>query len=97
MVPMLSLGIPFTPGAAMLLAALLMQRVQTGPLLISERLEIFWGVVSSMHIGNVALLVLNWASQDHQSREQSSPFRGAIEIDESYSGAKRIKGRQGDG
>jgi putative tricarboxylic transport membrane protein len=60
MVPMLSLGIPFTPGAAMLLAALLIQGVQTGPLLISSRPEIFWGVVASMYIGNLALLVLNF-------------------------------------
>ena len=60
MVPMLSLGIPFTPGAAMLLAALLIQGVQTGPLLISARPEIFWGVVASMYIGNVALLILNF-------------------------------------
>lgn len=60
MVPMLSLGIPFTPGAAMLLAALLIQGVQTGPLLISSRPEIFWGVVASMYIGNIALLILNF-------------------------------------
>ena len=60
MVPMLSLGIPFTPGAAMLLAALLIQGVQTGPMLISTRPEIFWGVVASMYIGNVALLILNF-------------------------------------
>lgn len=59
MVPLLSLGIPFTPGAAMLLAALLIHGVPTGPLLISQRPEIFWGVVASMYIGNVALLILN--------------------------------------
>ena len=59
MVPMLSLGIPFTPGAAMLLAALMMQGVRTGPLLITERPEVFWGVVASMYLGNLALLVLN--------------------------------------
>jgi putative tricarboxylic transport membrane protein len=60
MVPMLSLGIPFTPGAAMLLAALMIQGVPTGPLLISSRPEIFWGVVASMYIGNAALLILNF-------------------------------------
>ena len=60
MVPMLSLGIPFTPGAAMLLASLLIQGVPTGPTLISARPEIFWGVVASMYIGNGALLILNF-------------------------------------
>jgi len=60
MVPLLSLGIPFAPAAAMLLAALLIQGVPTGPLLISQRPEIFWGVIASMYIGNVALLILNF-------------------------------------
>lgn len=58
-VPLLSLGIPFSPGPAMLLACLLIQGVQVGPLLISEHPNIFWGVVASMYIGNVSLLVLN--------------------------------------
>jgi putative tricarboxylic transport membrane protein len=59
MVPLLSMGIPFTPGAAMLLAGLMMQGIRTGPLLIVERPEVFWGVVASMYLGNLALLVLN--------------------------------------
>jgi putative tricarboxylic transport membrane protein len=60
MIPLLSLGIPFTPGTAMLLAGLLIQGVQPGPLLITERPEIFWGVVASLYIGNIALLILNF-------------------------------------
>jgi putative tricarboxylic transport membrane protein len=59
LVPMLSLGVPFTPGTAMLLAALVMQGIQPGPLLIAERPDVFWGVVASLYIGNVALLILN--------------------------------------
>lgn len=60
MVPLLSLGIAFTPGSAMLLAALLIQGVTPGPLLVTEHPEIFWGVIASMYIGNIALLVLNF-------------------------------------
>jgi putative tricarboxylic transport membrane protein len=59
MVPLLALGIPFAPVTALLLAALLIQGVQPGPLLISDHPEIFWGVIASMYIGNFALLVLN--------------------------------------
>ncbi len=59
MVPMLSLGIPFTPGTAMLLAALMMQGIVPGPLLIGERPEIFWGLIGSLYIGNAGLLILN--------------------------------------
>ncbi len=59
MAPLMSLGLPFAPPAALLLAALMMQGVRPGPLLISEHPEIFWGVIASMYIGNLALLVLN--------------------------------------
>lgn len=59
MVPLLALGLPFAPAIALLLAALMMQGVQPGPLLIQNRPEVFWGVVASMYVGNVALLVLN--------------------------------------
>ena len=59
MVPLLALGIPFAPATAMLLGALIIHGVQPGPLLMTQKPEIFWGVVASMYIGNVMLLVLN--------------------------------------
>ncbi len=59
MVPLLALGIPFAPITALFIAALMVQGVQPGPLLISQRPDIFWGVIASMYLGNVMLLVLN--------------------------------------
>lgn len=59
MVPLLTLGIPFAPATAMLLAALLIHGVQPGPLLITQKPDIFWGVVASLYIGNFLLLILN--------------------------------------
>ncbi|MBI4246514.1 MAG: tripartite tricarboxylate transporter permease [Candidatus Rokubacteria bacterium] len=59
MVPLLSLGIPFSPATAILLGALMITGIQPGPLLISQRPEVFWGVVASMYVGNVILLILN--------------------------------------
>ena len=59
MVPLLALGIPFAPATAMLLGALIIHGVQPGPLLMSQKPEIFWGVVASMYIGNLVLLILN--------------------------------------
>lgn len=59
MVPVLALGIPFGPATALLLAALLVQGVQPGPLLLTQRPEVFWGVIASMYVGNVLLLILN--------------------------------------
>jgi putative tricarboxylic transport membrane protein len=59
MVPLLSLGIPFSPATAILLSALVVTGIQPGPLLISQRPEVFWGVVASMYVGNFILLILN--------------------------------------
>jgi putative tricarboxylic transport membrane protein len=58
-IPLLTLGIPGNAAIAMIFAALLIQGVQPGPFLITEKPEIFWGVVASMYIGNVMLLILN--------------------------------------
>jgi putative tricarboxylic transport membrane protein len=59
MVPLLSLGIPFSPATAILLGALVIHGLQPGPLLISQRPEVFWGFIASMYIGNLMLLILN--------------------------------------
>ena len=59
MVPLLSLGIPFSPATAILLGALVIHGLQPGPLMIVQRPEVFWGFVASMYIGNLLLLILN--------------------------------------
>ncbi|MBM4278229.1 MAG: tripartite tricarboxylate transporter permease [Deltaproteobacteria bacterium] len=58
-IPLLTLGIPGNAAIAMIFAALLIQGVQPGPFLITERADVFWGVVASMYIGNAMLLILN--------------------------------------
>jgi putative tricarboxylic transport membrane protein len=59
MIPLLSLGIPSNPITALLLGALIIQGIQPGPLFITQRPDLFWGVIAAMYIGNVMLLVLN--------------------------------------
>jgi putative tricarboxylic transport membrane protein len=59
MIPLLSLGIPSNPVTALLLGALVIQGIQPGPLFITQRPDLFWGVVASMYVGNVFLLLLN--------------------------------------
>jgi putative tricarboxylic transport membrane protein len=59
MIPLLTLGIPANVVMAVLMGAFLIHGVQPGPLLIKEHPEIFWGVVTSMYMGNAMLLVLN--------------------------------------
>jgi len=58
-VPLMALGIPFTPAMAVILGALMLHNITPGPNLISEKPELFWGVIASMYIGNIMLVVLN--------------------------------------
>jgi putative tricarboxylic transport membrane protein len=58
-IPLLTLGIPGNASIAMIFAALMIHGVRPGPLLISEKPEVFWGLIASMYIGNIVLLVLN--------------------------------------
>ena len=59
MIPLLALGIPFSPAMAVLLGVLMIHGVDTGPMLIHNSPDVFWGVIVSMYIGNFMLVVLN--------------------------------------
>jgi putative tricarboxylic transport membrane protein len=59
LIPLLTLGIPFGPSSAILLAGLLMHNVEPGPLLFQNAPEIFWTLIAALYIGNVMLLALN--------------------------------------
>jgi putative tricarboxylic transport membrane protein len=58
-IPLLTLGIPANVVMAMLLGALLIHGLQPGPMLLKNHPDLFWGVVTSMYVGNGMLLVLN--------------------------------------
>ena len=58
-IPLLTLGIPSNPVTAILLGAMIVFGMQPGPLLLTQRPDLFWGTVASMYIGNCMLLVLN--------------------------------------
>jgi putative tricarboxylic transport membrane protein len=58
-VPFLTLGIPPNIVMALLFGALLIHGIRPGPLFIREHPDLFWGLISSMYIGNLMLLVLN--------------------------------------
>jgi putative tricarboxylic transport membrane protein len=58
-IPLLTLGIPGNASIAMIFAALLIHGVRPGPLLVTEKPDVFWGLIASMYIGNIMLLVLN--------------------------------------
>ena len=58
-VPLLTLGIPSNAVMALILGALMVHGVQPGPTMYQQHSEVFWGVVTSMYVGNVMLLILN--------------------------------------
>jgi putative tricarboxylic transport membrane protein len=58
LLPMLALGIPGSPTAAVLLGGLLIWGLQPGPLLFVEQKEFVWGLIASMYLGNVVGLLV---------------------------------------
>ena len=58
LLPMLTLGIPGSPTAAVLLGGLLIWGLQPGPLMFVEQKEFVWGLIASMYMGNLVGLVL---------------------------------------
>ena len=58
-IPMLTLGIPATATMALMLSALTMQGIATGPQVMEAKPELFWGLIASMWIGNGLLVILN--------------------------------------
>jgi putative tricarboxylic transport membrane protein len=59
MVPLLTLGLPTSATAAILLAAFQQYGLQPGPLLFETNAPLVWGLIASFYVGNVMLLVLN--------------------------------------
>ena len=59
LMPLLTLGIPTSATAAIMLSAFEGYGIQTGPQLFSAQGSLVWTLIASLYIGNVILLVLN--------------------------------------
>jgi len=59
LVPMLTLGLPTSATAAIMLSAFQSYGIQPGPLLLQNQPQLVWGLIASLFIGNIMLLVLN--------------------------------------
>ncbi len=59
LVPLLTLGIPTSATAAILLSAFQNYGIQPGPMLFQMQADLVWGLLASLYIGNVLLLILN--------------------------------------
>jgi putative tricarboxylic transport membrane protein len=59
LVPMLTLGLPTSATAAIMLSAFQSYGIQPGPLLFQNQAALVWGLIASLYIANVMLLVMN--------------------------------------
>ena len=58
-IPLLTLGIPSNPVMALMIGAMMIQGIAPGPQVMTERPQLFWGMIVSMWIGNLMLVILN--------------------------------------
>jgi len=58
-IPMLTLGIPGNPVMALMIGALMIQGIAPGPQVMTDKPELFWGLIASMWLGNAMLVILN--------------------------------------
>jgi putative tricarboxylic transport membrane protein len=59
LVPLLTLGLPTSATAAIMLAGFQQYGLNPGPLLFAEKPDLVWGLVASLFIANAMLLILN--------------------------------------
>ena len=58
-IPMLTLGIPASGTMALMLGALMIHGITPGPQVMTQKPDLFWGLIASMWLGNLMLVVLN--------------------------------------
>jgi TctA family transporter len=58
-IPMLTLGIPASGVMALMLGALMIHGIAPGPQVMTQKPDLFWGLIASMWVGNLMLVVLN--------------------------------------
>jgi putative tricarboxylic transport membrane protein len=58
-IPMLTLGLPASGTMALMLGAMMIHGIAPGPTVMTQKPDLFWGLIASMWIGNLMLVVLN--------------------------------------
>jgi TctA family transporter len=58
-IPMLTLGVPPSASMALMLGAMIVHGIVPGPQVMTQRPDLFWGLIASMWIGNLMLVLLN--------------------------------------
>jgi len=58
-IPMLTLGIPTSAVMALMIGAMTLMGIQPGPQVMTSNPSLFWGLITSMWVGNLMLVILN--------------------------------------
>jgi TctA family transporter len=58
-IPLLTLGIPGNPIMALMIGAMMIQGISPGPQVMTQQPELFWGIITSMWLGNFMLVIIN--------------------------------------
>jgi TctA family transporter len=58
-IPLLTLGIPGNAVMALMIGAMMIQGIAPGPQVMTEKPDLFWGMIASMWVGNLMLVILN--------------------------------------
>lgn len=74
-IPMLTLGLPSNAVMALMVGALIIHDIQPGPQVMTSNPDLFWGLITSMWIGNFFLVILNLPMIGIWVRLLSVPYR----------------------
>ena len=58
-IPLLTLGIPSNAVIALMAGAMMIHGITPGPSVMTDKPDLFWGLIASMLVGNLMLLVIN--------------------------------------
>ena len=58
-IPLLTLGIPTGAVMALMVGAMTIQGIAPGPQVMTQKPDLFWGMIASMWVGNLMLVILN--------------------------------------
>jgi putative tricarboxylic transport membrane protein len=96
LLPMLDLGIPGSPTAAVLLGGLLIWGLQPGPLLFVEQKDFVWGLIASMYLGNIVGLIVVLTTVPLVGGDPAHPVRDHRAGDHRHLRDRRLHGAQRD-
>ena len=93
-IPMLTLGIPGNAVMALMIGALMIHGIQPGPQIMTERPNVFWGMIASMWIGNLMLVIINLPLIGMWVQLLKVPYRFLYLVDPAVLRDRRLHGEQ---